>query len=125
WVAYTSNDSGQSQLYVQAFPGVAAAPKGRWQISNGTAYEVRWRGDGKELYYETLDGKVMAAALQIGPQGVRPETPRELFAAPFRTGTLRGFDVTRDGQRFLMILQASAQDDRLTVVSNWQAALRK
>jgi hypothetical protein len=42
--------------------------QGRWQVSNGGAYEVKWRGDGKELSYETQDGKVMAAAIQAGPQ---------------------------------------------------------
>jgi Tol biopolymer transport system component len=49
WVAYASNDSGRFKLYVQAFPG-GAGPKGRWQVSNGGAYDVKWRGDGKELY---------------------------------------------------------------------------
>jgi len=75
-VAYGSNDSGTTQIYVQAFPGVAGAPAGRWQISAGPAYDVKWRGDGKEIYYESQDGKVMAAAVQTGPDGVRAETPR-------------------------------------------------
>jgi Tol biopolymer transport system component len=127
WVAYASNDSGRYQLYVQAFPGGDAGPKGRWQVSNGGAYEVKWRGDGKELYYESQDGKMMAAAIQASPQGIRAETPRELFSADFRNASLHEFDVTPDGQRFLLILDSSTEGktERLTVVSNWQAALRK
>jgi Tol biopolymer transport system component/predicted Ser/Thr protein kinase len=129
WVAYASNDSGAYQLYVQAFPGDSNGPKGRWQISNGTAYDVKWRGDGKELYYETADGsgEVMAAAIQTGAEGVRAETPRVLFTADFFPLGLHQFDVTSDGKRFLMMLNPRAEGnvDHLTVVTNWQAALRK
>src|SRR5262249_10882940 len=129
WVAYASNDSGTNQLYVQAFPGDGSGPKGRWPISNETAFEVKWRGDGKELYYETADGsgKVMAAAVQTGPEGVHAETPRVLFTADFFAQGLHQFDVTADGKRFLMVLNphAGGNMDRLTVVTNWQATLRK
>ena len=127
WVAYASNDSGRNELYVQAFPGAGAGPKGRWQVSSGGAYDVKWRGDGKELYYESQDGKMMAAVIDASPQGIRAETPRVLFSANFQTTGLREFDVTPDGQRFLLILNSRTEGntDRLTVVSNWQAALRK
>jgi eukaryotic-like serine/threonine-protein kinase len=129
WVAYASNDSGAYQLYVQAFPGDGGDPKGRWQISNGTAYDVKWRGDGKELYYETADGgkKMMAAAIQTGPEGVRVETPRVLFSADFLFQGVHQFDVTPDGQRFLLVLTPRTEGitERLAVVTNWQTALRK
>ncbi len=127
WVAYASNESGANELYVQAFPGVASAPAGKWQISNGGAYDVKWRGDGKEIYYQTPVGKVMAAAIQAGPQGIRAELPRELFSANSTTFGLHEFDVTPDGQRFLLILNPQTEGTavRLTVVTNWQAALRK
>jgi Tol biopolymer transport system component len=127
WVAFASNDSGHNELYIQAFPGGGDGTKGRWQVSNGGAYEVKWKGDGKELYYESLDGKIMAAAIQAGAQEIRAETPRVLFAADFQTTSLHEFDVTPDGQRFLLILSSRTQvrSEHLTVVSNWQAALRK
>jgi dipeptidyl aminopeptidase/acylaminoacyl peptidase len=127
WVAYASNDSGRNELYVQAFPGAGAGPKGRWQVSNGGGYDVKWRGDGKELYYQTQDGKMMAAAIDAGSHDIRAETPRLLFSANFRSGGLHEFDVTPDGQRFLLILNSHTEGntDRLTVISNWQAALRK
>ena len=130
WIAYASNDSGSYQIYVQAFPGDGSGPKGRWQISTSSAYDVRWRGDGKELYYQANDasGKVMAAAIQTGPDGVRAEPPRVLFTADFQNGSLHLFDVTPDGQRFLLALNPGASgggDERLTVLTNWQAALRR
>ena len=127
WVAYASNDSGANQLYVKAFPGLGG-PTGRWQISNGTAYEVKWRIDGKEIYYQSQDSKVMAVAIQAGPDGIRAETPRELFKADFTRGALHEFDASPDGQRFLLILDrqlTAAENERLTVISNWQAVLRK
>jgi Tol biopolymer transport system component len=126
WVAYTSNDSGVNQLYAQAFPGLDGAPAGRWQLSTDGAYDVKWRRD-QEIYYETSGGKMMAVTVQSGPQGIRAETPRELFSADFQINSLHEFDVTADGQRFLIILNATNQGiiQRVTVVSNWQAALRK
>jgi serine/threonine protein kinase len=127
WLAYASDDSQRYEIYVQAFPGGDASPKGRWQISSAGGYQVKWRGDGKELYFEGLDGKMMAAAIAASPQGIRAETPRALFSADFLTGSLQEFDVTPDGQRFLLVIsrQSRGQNDRLTVVANWQAALRK
>ena len=127
WVAYASNDSGHNEIYVQAFPG-GGGPPGRWQVSNGPAYAVKWRGDGKELYYETQDNssRVMTVAIQAGPQGIRAEPPRALFTADFQGGSLHQFEVTPDGQRFLIALQgAETSRSPLTVISNWQASLRK
>jgi Tol biopolymer transport system component len=128
WVAYASNDSGQNELYIQAFPGLGG-PKGRWQVSNNSGYDVKWRADGKELYYQTsTTGMMMAAGIQAGPEGVRVETPRVLFMADFNNGGLHQFDLTPDGQRFLMVLNfraAEGANQRLTIVTNWQAALRK
>jgi hypothetical protein len=114
---------------VQAFPGDGAGPKGRWQISNDSAYDVRWRGDGKELYYQSNDNshQIMAAALQTSPDGVRAETPRVLFTAELQNGGLHGFDVTPDGQRFLLLLMPRAEGSTLhpTVMANWPAQLRR
>jgi len=129
WIAYSSIESGRNEIYVQAFPGVAGAPKGRWQISTSGGYDVRWRGDGKEIYYQTMDipGSIMSVTIQTSSEGVRAEAPRALFSADFRVGDLRGFEVTPDGQRFLIAL--NQRQDRVgqlvTIVTNWQATLRK
>ena len=95
--------------------------------SNGGASDMNWRDDGRELYYETTDGRVMAVSIETGPQGIRPETPRELFSADIDFPVLHSFNATGDGKRFLLLLRARTEGNtpRLTVVSNWQAALRK
>jgi hypothetical protein len=69
---------------------------------------------------------MMAVALKASPQGIQAETPRALFSPDFDPTSLRQFDVTPDGQRFLMVVNAQPQSEAaLTVVANWQAALRK
>ena len=87
---------------------------------------MKWRDDGRELYYETLDGRIMAVGIQTGADGVRVETPRELFSADLATGQLHSFDATPDGERFLLMLNPRDQDQalRLTVITGWQAKLR-
>jgi Tol biopolymer transport system component len=127
WLAYNSNETGTSQIYVQPFPPPASGAGGKWQISQNGGQEVRWRGDGRELFWNTSDGKIWAADVQTGPRGVQSGTPRELFTAPIYTATAGSFDVTPDGQRFLLLLFASQGEGsiRLNVVSNWQAGLAK
>jgi eukaryotic-like serine/threonine-protein kinase len=126
WVAYLSNDTGRNELYIQAFPGAKSAPGGRWQVSRDGAQEVKWRSDGKELYFESLDGKIMAASVQTGPQGVVIETPHALFSSKYRVANIHEFDVSRDGQKFVVIDDTRADSllNRLTVVMNWQAAIK-
>jgi Tol biopolymer transport system component len=125
WIAYAANDSGRFEVYVQAFPGDGSGTR-RVPISTSGGYTVRWRGDGKELYYQNLDGKLMSAALRLGPEGIQAATPHELFASAWRMeGSYGQFDVARDGQRFLIMVPSSGREPwRLTVTSNWQAGLR-
>ena len=56
WVAYQSNESSRSEIYVQPFPGVSG---GKWQVSKAGGTQPRWRHDGKELFFISLDGKLM------------------------------------------------------------------
>ena len=126
WLAYNSNETGTSQIYVQAFPPSPAGARSKWQISQNGGQEMRWRGDGRELFWNTSDGRMWAADIETSARGVQSGTPRELFAAPIYTATAGSFDVTPDGQRFLLLLFASQGEGsiRLNVVSNWQAGLK-
>jgi serine/threonine protein kinase/Tol biopolymer transport system component len=125
WLAYNSNETGVSQIYVRAFPPPESGSWEKWQISQNGGQEARWRGDGREVYWVTQDGKIWAADIQANPGGLRSGTPRELFSAPIYTSTAGAFDVTPDGERFLLLLFASLAEGsiRLNVVSNWQAGL--
>ena len=127
WFAYKSNETGRSEIYIQAFPvpGQSGGPTGKVQISNTGASDMSWRMDSRELYYETLDGNVMAVAINAGQRGIEPGTPRRLFAADIDTTALHSVDATADGSRFLVLMNARADDNplRLSVISNW--AFRK
>jgi serine/threonine protein kinase/Tol biopolymer transport system component len=119
WVAYGSEFSGSLEVYIRAYPA-PGSPQGLTHISIAGGFNPKWRGDGKELYYRTRTG-LMVAAIQASAQGIRAETPRELFNAQ-----IFGYDVTADGQRFLLAPGSLAQDiQTLTVVSHWQAGLRR
>ena len=122
FLAYQSNESGRSEIYVQAFPG----PGGKWQISTAGGREPQWRADGKELYYRALDQKLMAVDIQTGSD-ITAGTPRALFQGRFDSGVARNrFLPTADGKRFLTV--APLGRDAMTpttVVLNWYAELGK
>ena len=122
WIAYSSTESGREEIYVQAFP---AKGEGRWQVSKGGTLP-HWRADGKEIYYETPDGTMMAADVRTeGTFDVG--TPHPLFKGLFKTSSGANFDVTPDGSRFLV--NALKESDRsalsTTLVLNWPAMLKK
>jgi eukaryotic-like serine/threonine-protein kinase len=101
WVAYASDESGVWEIYVTSFPGAA----GKWQVSRGGGTEPRWRGDGKEIFYISLTGMLMAVPVnrdRIFGTG----TPAPLFQIRGRTPISSidtfSYDVAKDGKRFLV-----------------------
>jgi len=120
WIAYTSDESGRIEIYVQSFP-VAGA---RWLVSNGGGNFARWRRDGKELFYRALGGKLMAALVRNAARGLEFGTPAALFRISEPQGQFSyAYDVAPDGQRILALVPAQVAGDRasLTVVINWDA----
>jgi Tol biopolymer transport system component len=95
-VAYESTETGRSEVYVQTFP----AGGGKWQISTGGGLEPRWRGDGKEIFYDRGDGTVMAAGIEVRGGSLEVTSTKELFR--FHRGATAGMAiaVTPDGQMF-------------------------
>jgi len=125
YVAYSSNESGRWEIYVAPFPG----PGGNWRVSADGGSEPRWRGDGKELYYLTPDGNLMAAAVRVTPT-FDAESPKPLFAfrrrEPVSTMDLFSYDVSPDGQRFLVNSDVGdATTAPLTVALGWAAGLAR
>lgn len=122
WIAYTSDDQGRYEVNVQPFP----ASGGKWQISTGGQLPC-WRSDGKELYYLSLDGKLMA--VEVKPGGSFEATaPRALFdlAPAWALGGTRSYTVTAAGDRFLFIrAREEAASLQFTVVTNWTAEVKK
>jgi serine/threonine-protein kinase len=127
WMAYSSNESGQTEVYVRQYP----SGSGRWQVSHGGGGFPRWSATGRELFYRSSDGLSVAAIEPMG-ESLRTGTPEKVFTGQF-VGGVEGmranpyvfgdFAVAPDGLRFVMFPKAadneSATAGMLTLVSNW------
>ena len=127
WIAYHSNESGRFEVFVQTFP----TPAGKWQVSKDGGYYPMWRGDGREIFYYAANGQLTAvpvttgAALEVG--SAVPLFRADMLNGPSTAVGFRAqYDVTPDGQRFLLnVPVAEAQRPSITVVLNWAAPLRQ
>ena len=121
WIAHTSDETGRREVYVQPFPPTGA----RWQVSQDGGSYPRWRGDGAELFYLAPDLNLVAVEIKLGTT-FEVGAVRELFQvddAGLGAGTGK-YDVTRDGQRFLVnIAFDRPAADPILVVLNWTALL--
>jgi serine/threonine-protein kinase len=120
WVAFQSNLSGRMEIYVRPFPDVNA---GQWTVSTGGGLKPAWGPDGRELFYISFDNKFMVVPLTTGAS-LAPGAPRVLFeTSPYLAqGAGRNYDVSRDGQRFVMIKNAAIDSgDVINVTLNWAA----
>lgn len=125
WLSYNlKNEPGPYAVYVQPFPG----PGQRITASVGGGVQAKWRADGRELFYLSLDGTMMAVDVRPGDP-IALGTPRPLFKtgiAASTNGTADQYVVTRDGQRFLMLDPApSVEPPSLTIITNWTNLLKK
>jgi eukaryotic-like serine/threonine-protein kinase len=125
-VAYTSEESGENEIYVANTPG---APNGKWQISTEGGYAPRWRADGRELYFVGADLRsIMAVDIEPGTV-FRAGTPHMLFQAPspiVGVATDMGFAPSPDGKTFLLALHGQdAGSSAIHVVLNWLKLLQK
>jgi Tol biopolymer transport system component/predicted Ser/Thr protein kinase len=120
WLAYTSNEAGISQVYVQPFPDLDA----RAQVSSSGGGEPVWSRDGRRLFYRG-DGAMWAVSVAPGDT-FDPGVPERLFDDRFdnKAPTHTGYDVDPDG-RFLVVGYASPQEELLTVVLNWHQELKR
>lgn len=124
WVAYTSNESGQSEIYVVPFPPTPNG--GRWLVSRGGGVMPRWRHDGKELFYISPDWKMMAVEVSTKP--FRSGTPHALFDTEMvdtgiRTGPM-SWDVAPNGRQFLIVTENSSTASSLNLVLNWSPTVQ-
>ncbi len=125
WMAYASNETGRMEVYVSPFP----SGNGKWQVSSGGGEEPRWRQDGKELFYLSADGKLMAAAVTPGAS-FKADSPVALFQThrrqPVSSSDVFSYDVSGDGQRFLIITKVDeAAAAPLSIHLNWASEMEK
>jgi Tol biopolymer transport system component len=118
-LAYVSDESGRSEVYVQPYPG----PGQKWLISTEGGSDPVWAPDGRELFYR-LGSHMMSVPVQFTP-AFAAGTPRLLFDGAFETSELgRNFDVSADGQRFLVIRSENAEPPpEFHFVFNWAREL--
>jgi DNA-binding winged helix-turn-helix (wHTH) protein/Tol biopolymer transport system component len=123
WIAYASDESGRSEIYVRALPEEGALTGRQWQISYNGGSWPKWRRDGKELFYLDSERKLIAVDVKIG-MNFEAGTSRSLFATRIHTPDAR-FDVTSDGRRFIVPSETSG-DVSLppTVILNWISAVK-
>jgi Tol biopolymer transport system component len=131
WLAYVSDESGRNEIYVRPFSMDANAPGGKWPVSNGGGADPRWRRDGQELFFLAADGKLMAAKVKGGAgAGFSTDVPESLFEVPpffsrVANGSFR-YAIAGDGNRFLVLMgQKNAVQPPLTVVTNWESAVKR
>ena len=122
WVAFTSRQSGSDEVYVGPFP-----KGGRRRVSSASGLQPRWKADGSELYYITLDGAIMGVPVR-GRDPIEPGTPVRLFQPCVRLGLTVGsysYDATPDGSRFLAICDSpSSNPSAITVSVDWTASIK-
>jgi hypothetical protein len=135
WMAYTSNETGRFEVYVEPFPRGAGAV-GKRAVSTAGGVEPRWRPDGKELFYLDPGGRLFAVPVQnSGPKsGFSMGAPQALFDTRLSREDRRmgwpaplawSYDVMPDGRRFLVrVIREPGVEAPLVLVTNWQALLK-
>ena len=120
WLAYNSDESGRYEIYVVPYPG----PGGKWQVSTEGGREPAWNRNGRELFYR--DGDRMMAVEISTQSGFSAGAPKVLFQGNYQAlaASTPNYDVSADGQRFLM-LQATEQQAQINVVLNWFEELKQ
>ena len=126
WIAYNSNETGSSEIYVQPFPGAPSGPGGKWQISTRGGVEPVGARNGRQLYYRSEE-KMMAVAVEAAPSFAASK-PKVVFEGRYLAspGNYAYYDVSPDGQRFLMIkTDETAAATQLHLVVDWFEDLRR
>jgi len=119
-VAYISDESGQNELYITTFP----EGKGKWKVSSGGASYPRWSGNGQEVFFNNLNDDFFSCPLTFKGSEIEVGTPQRLFHASM-PGIGVPYDVSADGQRFLVNLAEEEGAAPLFLVVNWPAELKK
>jgi Tol biopolymer transport system component len=123
WIAYSANTSGRFEIYVQPFPLTGA----KWQISTGGGLEPRWRRDGSELYFISPDQHLLAVPVNGAGGVMHASVAQTLFPIRItradRPDTLNHYDVTPDGQRFLLAAQPARSGPIAAALISWQSLL--
>jgi dipeptidyl aminopeptidase/acylaminoacyl peptidase len=122
WLAYSSDESGRREIFVQPYPG----PGGKWQISNDGGQEPVWNPKGSELFFRS--GKTIMAVNIETKSGFSADKPRMLFEGGYlpTAASFPYYDVSPDGERFLMLkpVEQASAPAQINIVLNWFEELK-
>jgi len=133
WVAYVSRESGREEVYVVPFDGnqvsttqafEQVAINSRWQVSSDGGTFPRWRADGKELFYVAPGDQFVGVAVEIKGNSFLLAEKRPLFRAPLGLAASFPYDVSPDGQSFLVNSSGDIRTSPFTLVINWKELLK-
>ena len=131
WIAYQSNESGRTEVYIRPFQGA-----GKWQVSEGGGAYARWSGDGRQLFFRDDQG-VMTVPITVSGDSIGIGRAHRAVTGSFRGGsaglsitamTLADYDVARDGSHFVLFppdTKTGGRTEHLTFVLNWFTELRQ
>jgi eukaryotic-like serine/threonine-protein kinase len=120
WLAYQSDETGINEVIVQAWDNGSKGAKRLFAISKGGGALPRWRHDGRELYYITQPGKLLAVSVHPSGSEFGFDAPRELFQTPPTPKSWNLFDVSADGERFLMNMPMDwPESAKIVVIASW------
>jgi hypothetical protein len=132
WIAHTSNESGRNEVYVRPFPGGAPSGSGKWQISTGGGQYPIWSRSGRELFYETLDNRIMVSTYTAKGASFAADKPRPWSNKQILdlTPGVWNLDLSPDGKRFALIPKPEATSEQkgsvhVTVLLNFFDELRR
>jgi Tol biopolymer transport system component len=125
WLAFISNQSGRHEVYVEPF----RRPGERVRVSANGGGQPRWRGDGKELFFLSPDGSLMALTVRTGAEGLEVGMPTPLVPAKTLRAVVQGpdyddYDVSSDGQHFLIKRAEGGERPRIHVLLDWPSLLK-
>jgi Tol biopolymer transport system component len=126
WLAYQSTESGNYEVYVRPFPG----PGGKWQISTCGGLIPKWSRNGKELFYSTLDNKIMMVTYTASGDSFHADKPQLWSPGQFtERGNAYNFDLHPDGKRFAVLKAPGTEQapavNKVSVVLNWFEELKR
>ncbi len=118
WFVYSSDEPGQSEIFVRRFP----MTEEKWRISTTGGQQPSWSRDGKEVFFIALDDKLMAVPVSTAGSSFVPGAPRPLLATSLTLDVVANqYAATADGQRFLMAVPTQEVDSRIfRVLTNWR-----
>jgi Tol biopolymer transport system component len=127
WIVYGSTSAAGAGIYVMPFTRDAKPPSAIRQIpAEFGAGRPRWRPDGKEILFLSRYGEMMVAEVRTSGATIRIGDPRRLFAPALSGGNGHLYDVSRDGERFLLAVSPGESGaGPVTVIQNWRAGLAK